>query len=157
LAEAAHAYPEAMEGRPMTEPEVSRFWWRETGREVAGDPRGWLALMLRKAWLFWSSREEPNHLDFGFFRASSLPLSLAIVPFGLLAPLALTGIGFSLVRRPRDARVVWLAVLTAAYAAITSLFFVADRFRLPVTGWIAVLAAGTLVGILARASSERPR
>ncbi|HZE87889.1 MAG TPA: glycosyltransferase family 39 protein, partial [Verrucomicrobiae bacterium] len=34
LKDAAHAYPEAREGRPLSESEVSRFWWGETLREI---------------------------------------------------------------------------------------------------------------------------
>jgi len=64
LKEAARLYPEAAEGRALTEGEVSRFWWRETAREIGRDPGAWAALMVRKGRLFWASYEPPNHLDF---------------------------------------------------------------------------------------------
>jgi len=154
LREAAHAYPESVEGRRMSETEVSRFWWLETRREIAADPAAWAVLMARKLKLFWDSYEIPNHLDFEYFRGDSLPLAIAFVPFGLLAPLALLGMAL-VVTSPRDPRHVALVLLTLAYGASCSLFFIADRFRLPVCGWIALLAGFALDRILARAASGR--
>jgi tetratricopeptide (TPR) repeat protein len=155
LKEAAHAYPEAIEGRPLRESEVSAFWWRETAREIAADPAGFAALALRKLALFWSSYEAPNHLDFEFFRATSLSLSLAAIPFGLIAPLSLTGVALTFTRAWRDRRILLVSLLAVAYGLSCALFFIADRFRLPVTGWLVVLAAGALTEILERASARR--
>src|SRR5262249_26753371 len=96
LKEAAHVYPEAVEGRRLSESQVSAFWWRQTLREVAADPAAWLALLARKIALFWAPRETPNHLDFDFFRAASPALSAAAIPFALAGPAALAGLALAL-------------------------------------------------------------
>ena len=156
LRDAAHAFPEASAGRRMSETEISAFWWREAFREMAADPAAWIGLLFRKVRLFWSSLEAPNHLDFYFFRESSAFLSAAAVPFGLIAPLALVGILLVASGPLRGPPALLLCVLIAAYAASVSLFFIADRFRLPITGWILLPAGGALAFVLAGAR-ERPR
>jgi tetratricopeptide (TPR) repeat protein len=154
LRQAAHAYPEAIAGRPLSEPEVSRFWWAETGREITAAPLEWSGLMFRKARLFWASYEAPNHLDFYFFRSASLPLAAAVIPFGFFGPLGLAGVALILGRglRRRAGRpsreTLFLATATLAYAGICSAFFIGDRFRLPISGWIAVLAGATLAALI---------
>ncbi len=151
LRAAAHTYPEAVAGRPMTEAEVSRFWWLETAREAFQHPAAWAALIGRKAVLFWSSYEAPNHLDFYFFRSGSVPLSASAIPFGLIAPLALTGVALVAAGSSRGRGPIVLAVLSVSYWASVTLFFVADRFRLPATGWLCLLGGASLAEVLSRA------
>ncbi len=203
LRRAAHVYPESIEGRPMSEREISSFWWKETRAEISAAPSSWAGLMLAKLRLFWSSREAPNHLDFYFFQSASLPLAMAVVPFGLLGPLALAGglliVGCTLagrISRFRDTSSVqgtsslrirpdsterveaepgasatipateaaaalpemvtaltmpgplFLAIATLSYAVVASAFFIGDRFRLPATGWITLMAAGSVARIV---------
>ncbi|MBI3448340.1 MAG: glycosyltransferase family 39 protein [Acidobacteria bacterium] len=155
LKEAAHAYPEAMEKRPLSESEVSQFWWGETLREIEADPAAWGALLARKVALFWSPRETPNHLDFEVFRPASPSLSAAVVPFALAGPAALCGLALVVGGAFHDRRVIVLAILVAAYNGACAIFFVADRFRLPAAGWIVVLGAGAATEIAARARSGR--
>jgi tetratricopeptide (TPR) repeat protein len=148
LKAAAHVYPESIAGGPLSESAVSSFWWRETLHEIRKDPRGWAGLMAAKIRLFWSSWEAPTHLDFYYFRGGSIPLSLAAVPFGLMAPLALAAAILALAGRlllddrEKARAALVLAALTLAYGLLTSLFFIGDRFRLSVAGWIFVLASG---------------
>ena len=155
LREAARLYPEAAAGRSLSERDLSRFWWRETVREVLSDPAAWSLLMARKLRLFWSSYEAPNHLDFYFFRESSIALAIAAVPFGLIAPTALLGAGLVFAGALRGRGAIAVALLALAYSGVCAAFFIADRFRLPATGWIVILASGGVSWILRAASGGR--
>jgi tetratricopeptide (TPR) repeat protein len=157
LRRAAHAYPEAVSGGSMTAGEVSRFWWAETVRDVRADPAAWAALVGRKCFLFWSSIEIPNHMDHGYLRGGSLALPAAAVPFGLIGPLALTSVVLILAgsRRGGAPGPGVLLFLTLAYAGGVVLFFVADRFRLPATGWLCLLAGGAVGSIFEAARGRR--
>lgn len=155
LERSARSYPESMAGRSLSAAEVSRFWWRETGREILADPPGWIRLVARKARLFWSSRASPNHLDIDAFRPDSAALSMAAVSPGLIGPLALVGIALTAAGPLRNARSLITAFLIALYWACCVIFFVVDRFRLPVAGWLCLFAGGALAWIVSEALRHR--
>jgi tetratricopeptide (TPR) repeat protein len=112
---------------PMTDREISRFWFGESLRWIRQDPIAWLPLLWRKLRSFWGSWEIPDSVDYYLYREYAPVLRLPIPGFGLLAPLALTGALLALARRgwPR-----LLLGLTAAYSATVILFFVFSRFRM---------------------------
>jgi len=155
LRQAAKAMPEALAGRALGEREVSAFWWRETLREIAASPAASLRLMGTKLRLFWSSQEAPNHLDFYFFREGSPALALAAVPFGLIGPISLVGIFLAAAGPLRSRRALVLCGVVAVYCAGACLFFIADRFRLPITGWLLLPAGGAAAYLLDSARSRR--
>ncbi|MGH7335977.1 MAG: hypothetical protein ACREI7_00240, partial [Myxococcota bacterium] len=137
---------------------VSRYWLARTLDELAADPWGRVALLGKKVvYLLWNA-EIPNNRSFAFAAKEEVPL-LGWLPvrFGLL--LALAAAGLAVVRGigPRssgstssgstssgsrsltlDATLLFVAV----HAAGVVLFFVNDRYRLPLWPALAALAGG---------------
>ncbi|MGD8375919.1 MAG: glycosyltransferase family 39 protein, partial [Acidobacteriota bacterium] len=133
-------------GRPLTRGESSRYWFREGLAAIAADPVRWLRLEFRKLALFWNARELPDNYSYDVFR-EFVPLLRVLPAFGIVAPLALVGIGLE-ARRWRVLLPLYL--LAGAYLAGVLLFFNFSRFRLPALPVLLVLAGATLVGVLDR-------
>ena len=117
----------------------SRYFLGRSCDYIAADPAGYVLLQLRKLYLFWRGDEIPRNLNpYYARRESSLLQALLWVhglafPFGLVGPLALTGL-FLYLRDPqaRSPAADLLLLFTAAYALAVVLFFVTGRYRLPV-------------------------
>ncbi|HVR08944.1 MAG TPA: hypothetical protein VMW75_12920, partial [Thermoanaerobaculia bacterium] len=124
----------------LTPGEVSRLFWRETGREIAADPRAWLRLMLRKVRLFWNAYEVPDAEGFRVYRRESLLLSFDPVVFGTVAPLAAAGL-LALARGDARQRrgALLLALLAGTVCVSVVLFFVFGRYRLAVVPFLVPL------------------
>jgi hypothetical protein len=132
-------------GRPvapeaLTSAEVSRIFWRETGRQIAADPGAWLRLLLRKLRLFWNAYELPDAEGFRVYRAESVLLRCDPVVFGMVAPLAAAGLA-ALVRDGRRREAALLALLAVTTCAAVVAFFVFGRYRLAVVPFLLPLAA----------------
>ncbi len=145
-------------GAPIAPGELTRYWFGRTAGEFAADPVGRLALLGKKALLFFWNAEIPNHRSFDFAAHEEVRL-LAYLPvrFGLVLALALAGLcslpRTPLTRRRREILLLFLVVHAAGVVA----FFVNDRYRLPVWPPIAALAGGGLAFLVARARRRRWR
>ena len=132
----------------------SRFFFSQSWSFVSSDPVGFFGLMLHKARLFWRGDEIPRNLDPYYAREHSSLLQGLLwkdglaFPFGLIAPLALFGLGACLIgplrRSPSGALVL---LFTATYAFSVILFFVTGRYRLPVAPFLLLFAAHGLTTI----------
>ena len=152
----------AARGEPVTERTdpgaVSRYWLGRTGTEVAADPGAWLRLTARKVSLLLWNREIPNNKSWDFVAREEgrllrrLPvrwwLLLGLAPLGLAAAWRAGGAS--------RAGALWVAAHAALLGAGVVLFFVNDRYRIPLWAPMAVLAGGGLVD-LARAARRGPR
>jgi tetratricopeptide (TPR) repeat protein len=129
--------------------EAGLRWWRE-------EPARALALFARKVFLFWNAYETRSSFDVYYFRRLSPTLALPWPGFGLLAPLALVGVGVVLARRSRETGLLVLYVAT--YTLATAAFMVSGRYRLPVLSG-AVPLAGIAVARLVELARQgnRPR
>ena len=137
---------------------VSRYWVGRTRAEIAADPAAWARLMARKVSLLLWNREIPNNKSYDFVAREEgrilrgLPvrwwLLLALAPLGFVA--AWRAGGFS------RAGASWVAAWAALLGAGVVLFFVNDRYRLPLWPALAVLAGGGIVD-LARAARRGRR
>ncbi|MCC6475768.1 glycosyltransferase family 39 protein [bacterium] len=124
-------------GQPMSDGEISDFYY-DKGRDfLSSSPGSAVRLMLRKTALFFNRFEISNNKHLNYF-AGQTPLlpALMLLNFGLLLPLA--GLGLWLRRRLPEARLlIWMI---GAYAFSVILFFIASRFRMPAVPWLCVLA-----------------
>ncbi len=149
---AATAYLEARQrdGAPAAdEPpqpaEVSGYWLRRTGEEIARDPGRWLGLMGRKALFLLWSYEIPNNKSFGFVREHESRL-LRVLPVGWWLLLGLAAVA---VFRVADRRLgFWTVAFLVLHAVGILVFFVNGRYRLPMWPAMAVLAGGALLAVL---------
>ena len=140
--EDTHRIPEQELGRPLTEGEVSAYWFNKGLAWIRGHPGAWLRLTLHKFRLFWVPHEIPNNQPIRFFAGLSDISPLFVLGFPPAAILGLAGLA--------TLRGRWrLWALPVLFGAITMatvvLFFCPARYRLPVVPILLLLAAaGTL-------------
>ena len=128
----------------ITQPsQKAAFFYAKSWEYIHGQPFDYLGLLARKAWTFWQGDELGRNQDIYYWRKYSVLLrgllwkvGLAF-PFGVVAPLALLGLGLTL--RRREAMLPLLFV--AAHFAVVIAFFVADRYRLPAVPVLLLFAA----------------
>ena len=128
--------------------EQSSYFFGKAWEFIRAQPGAYLRLLLYKTYLFWHGDEIGRNQDLYFARNYSSLLSLLLwkgwiaFPFGILAPLALWGIGVALRqglhRRPE---IALLLLFLCAYGLAVVLFFVASRYRLPVIPVLLLFAA----------------
>jgi len=135
-------WAEARAGRQLTDAETDRTYWREGLREVGNHPGRWIKLMIRKALLFWNRAEIPNNRDF-YYHGRRFPLIALLMNIGfpLLLPFAFCGIVLGWKRA--EVKLITLFIVVFFLTAIQ--FFVAARFRHPLTPFLIVLAVGGIV------------
>jgi tetratricopeptide (TPR) repeat protein/4-amino-4-deoxy-L-arabinose transferase-like glycosyltransferase len=119
--------------------EQSDYFFNKSWEFIRSQPGAFLKLLVYKTYLFWHGHELGRNQDLYHAREYSSLLRLLLwesalaFPFGLLAPLALVGIGLAwragLHRRPGPALLLLFAL---SYALSVVLFFAAARYRLPV-------------------------
>lgn len=130
------------------DPWVNQRWFRrEVGRFLRDDPAAFAARLGAKALHALNSRELTRNVDVYLLREWSSLLAGLVwkigpfgFPFGALLPLAVAGCVLAGRRLPA---VVWL--LPAVHLAGLALVFVAARYRVVGTPWLAVPAAWALV------------
>jgi tetratricopeptide (TPR) repeat protein len=128
-------------GRALDAREASRFWISQALDFARGAPRPALMLTLKKVAMFGRAEEIPLNIHYGFAR-QRLRLLQPTLTFGLLLPFALAGAAAVLVARERrrDPDVAFVLLAVPAYAASVVVFFVSDRYRIPVVPLLALLA-----------------
>ena len=133
----------------VTQPSAqSRFFFAEAWDFIYQQPFAYLKLLLYKLYLFWHGDEIGRNQDLYFAREYAPLLQVLLwkygvaFPFGLLAPLALVGLGLSyrngLLRRPEP---LLLALFAGAYMLTVVAFFISARYRLPVVPILLIFAA----------------
>ncbi len=135
-------------GRALRPSEVSDYWTGLALQWIRENPIAWLKLEARKALLFWNVREVWNNRSIDISREFSWVLRLPLLGFGVVAPLALVGLGLS-ARRWRE--LFPLHALVVVYFASAMALFVLSRYRLPLVPVLLVFAAHTVVEAVALA------
>jgi len=146
---------EAMAGRPLNGAQIQRFWLNRTWEAISTHPAHFVRLLLKKFVLFWNGYEIRNNKDI-YFALKFTPVLDWIHRFWnfrVLAPLGLLGIVLAMLCR-RSAEVLWLGLGVGAHMVSVVLFFVCDRYRLPVAPMLIVFAAAAST-ILWRWAKER--
>ena len=130
-------------GRPLKGAEIDRYWLKRGFEFWRATPGKAVLLTLRKLYLWFSGFEVSNNRDIYFFRRYTF-LSLLIhdwrlvkIPFGIVLPLAFVGVYLSR-RSWRRLAPVYLFVISLALSFIV--FFIADRFRMPIVPVALILA-----------------
>ena len=130
----------------------SAHFFAKSWQFISSDPLAYLGLLWRKVYLFWRGDEIPRNLDPYYARTYSSILQVLLwknglaFPFGLIAPLALFGLGAYLLSPARRSPAGSLVLLfTATYAFSVVLFFITARYRLPLVPFLLLFAAHGLV------------
>jgi tetratricopeptide (TPR) repeat protein len=141
LGGSASAAAEAQTGRALKPSGVSAFWTSKAFSFIVHHPARAFGLLWRKIILFWNSYEIPNNLDFYFVRAHFAPvLNITLIGFWLIGPLALAGIIIRIARGLKTAEKL-LFVFLITYMLSVVVFFVTERYRVPVVPVLIVFTA----------------
>jgi hypothetical protein len=116
--------------------EQDRWWYARAAEEIRAAPGRWLRLLGTKTAILLSAAESSNNKALEHFTAVSFPVRHYRWWFGVLVCLGLAG----LVTRPGGAAVSFAAVF-AGFGVSVVLFFVSERYRLPLVPLLAPAAA----------------
>jgi tetratricopeptide (TPR) repeat protein len=125
----ARALAERREGRSMTDADVSSYFVREAVNWIREHPGDAVQLFLHKLRFTFHAQHVALPHSYPFYaQESGTPLRLLVVGPWLLVPLGIVGLIFAAPRSP--GYLAWLAFVPG-YAVAVALFFVAERYRLP--------------------------
>lgn len=136
----------------VREVDRDRFYYKETFRQIAGDPAAALWRAMKRLLLFAGGSEVDTSQDYGYYRKSSFVLKLLFLPAAVILPFALWGVGGA--SRSRKGVNIPLLVLLSYLAAIV-LFPYASRYRMPVFPLLALFASFTIVSLVRSFRSGR--
>jgi hypothetical protein len=142
----------------VTKPaEKTAYFVRLVGRQIVERPLAALSRTVEKFYYVWHGREIRRNQDIALLREASPPLRALVweaglcFPFGLLAPLAF----LALFRRRSEVDVPIIAVTLVLYAAAVAVFFVAERYRLPLVLLMLPLAVDEVFSYFIGATGHR--
>ena len=127
----AQRVAEAGAGRRLSQGEVSSYFARKAIAWAAGHPADAARLTVRKAAILLNAVDVPLNYSLAFYarEPGSLLRLLAVGPW-LLLPLGLVGLLWPDLRAARRGYWLW-AMFVPVYGAAVVVFFVADRYRMP--------------------------
>ena len=146
---------QASTGRTLSPSEVSNYF---TGRAidwVTDHPADALRLWIRKIGILLNRVDVPLNYSYAFYAREprSLLRVLAAGPW-LVLPLGLVGLLWPALRASRRGYWVW-ATFVLVYGASVVLFFVSDRYRMPLLVPLCATAGAALVRLLDLARARR--
>jgi tetratricopeptide (TPR) repeat protein len=127
----------SIEGREVKPSQASAYWTGKGLKFITSQPLKYLRLEARKLLYFLSNYEVPNDYYPETARASSLPLKLAFVNFGLALAFGLAGMVWAW---PRRRQAVPAYLLVAVYLLSSLVFYVLSRLRAPVIPFLLMFA-----------------
>lgn len=142
-------------GRDVTDAEASSYFSGLARRWMLGHPHAAVGLFARKLFYTFHAAHVPLPHSYPFFahETGSILRFLAIGPW-LLVPLGLVGLIWApVISGTRRDFLIW-AAFVPGYAAGVALFFVAERYRLPLLVPLCV-GAGAAIDLVWRALASR--
>lgn len=135
---------ESSAGRRLSPGEVSSYFARRALDWMVGHPADAFKLWIRKIGILLNRVDVPLNYSYAFYaRESSFLRLLAIGPW-LLLPLGLVGLFWPSLRAHHHGYWVW-AMFVPVYGAAVILFFVTDRYRMPLFVPLCAAAGAALV------------
>ena len=153
--EDTRAVAETAVGHPLSDAEVSSYFTQRALTWMAANPAAAGGLLLKKFALVFNARHQ--WLDFSYpYYAYDLDNGLRYLFVGpwLLVPLGLVGLFIAAPSGRRRDFIVW-GLFIPGYALAVALFFVAERYRLPLLVALAVTAGGAGDAVLRAWSDGR--
>ncbi len=139
---------EQMVIRPLLAGQLSlsgqdRWWYAQAVEQIRAAPGDWLRLLGRKTALFLNAAESSNNKALGHFTAISFPVRHYRWWFGALVCLALAGL-----TARTGGPAFFLASASVGFCVSVVLFFVSERYRLPLVPLLAPAAAAGAGAVL---------
>ncbi|MBW1855503.1 MAG: tetratricopeptide repeat protein [Deltaproteobacteria bacterium] len=133
-------YAEEETGKSLTPSQASRYWLFKGLNFIKDNPSDAFFLYAKKFALLWRKEEIPLNIDYSLSKTFSPLLRLHLVPFGIIAPLAILGIILLLKRK----RTMLLILFIFSYMASVIIFFVSARYRLPIVPFLIICSSYAL-------------
>lgn len=151
-AQGAPKYLSGRLGRAVGPAEVSGILYRLAWEEIRDDPGAFLKLAGKKTLSLVNAREAGLNLSFDYMREALSP-ALWLMPVGMWLLVPLGAMGIFAGRRERMTLAV--AALGLVYGATVIMFFISDRYRLPLHVPLAALSGVGLQGLIEAAKARR--
>ncbi|MEO6995127.1 MAG: hypothetical protein ABI273_16085 [Lacunisphaera sp.] len=135
-------YQQATGRTETTIPAMNSYWRGRFISEVAAHPLAWLRLLGRKAYALCNDWEQYNNKTYAFHRERTPWLRWNPLSWGIFFVLGMAGLA-QLALADRS-RAMVIGLIMGVYALSVLLFYVSDRFRLPLVALNTVLAARAL-------------
>ena len=157
LALDARHVAETASRRSLTDAEVSSYYTSLAWTWIRQHPVAWAALLLRKTFAVFNAAHVSTPFSYTFYAydAGTLLRFLLIGPW-LLMPLGVFGLSREAARAGNTSAIAWLSFVPA-YAASVVLFFITERYKLPIFVALAVAAGGGAEALRADFMTRRPR
>jgi len=126
-----------------------RWWYARAAEQIRAAPGRWVGLLGTKAALFLNAAESSNNKALEHFTAISFPVRHYRWWFGGLVCLALVGLAAR-----AGGPAIFYAFVCAGFGVSVVLFFVSERYRLPIVPLLAP-AAGAGAGAVLHAVRSR--
>lgn len=127
-------------GRPLSNKEINRFWFKKGFDYIFSQPFAYLKLIFKKFFIFINGYE-PQDIENLYFAKKFIPLlRLPLISFYFISPLGI--LGWLLCRKKPETSLIKLFIL--AYAISNILYFVTSRYRLPAVPYLIIFASYSL-------------
>ena len=123
--------------------EVSSYFYGEGIRFALSHPLEFLRISGKKLYLFWNHIEIPNNNSFYTYAEYSSILTELPIGFWLIGPLGILGLWIAWKEKLGQAMVTFVVI----YTTVSILFFVCDRFRVPLVPILCLFSGVALVRI----------
>ena len=144
-------------GRAVSDAETSSYFYGLARTWITTHPLQAAALLVRKFYYVFNAAHVPLPHSYPFYAYDSgTALRFYAIGPWLLIPLGLAGLVFVPTRGRRSDYLIWLSFVPM-YAAAVALFFVAERYRLPLLVPLCVGAGAALSHLVSQRSIQRPR
>ena len=118
--------------------EISNLYYKEGFEFIFSQPITASKLLFKKLYMSWNAFEVSNNQNAYFFKRYSPLIRILPIGFWLVGPLSLVGMGLSFGSKRKT---VLLVLFILSYTATTVMFFVADRYRLPVLPFLIIFSS----------------
>ncbi|MFH1368399.1 MAG: tetratricopeptide repeat protein [Elusimicrobiota bacterium] len=139
-------------GRMLKPSESSKYWFIEGIRYIANNKLHYLGLAVDKVKYLLNDYEAPDNTYYDFDKRFSYILRSDIFTFGLMLPIAIIGMAFSL-REYKKYLAIYGIIL--GYAAFLVLFFVTSRYRIVMTPFLIIFAAVGINSIIVNIRNKK--
>ncbi len=132
-------------GHELTLSQAASYWQDQALRDVFQNPVGWIRLQFKKLWWILRNEEVANNFSFRAMQMINTVVNSLPVRWGLLLPLALTGIVMFWQMRKR----LWFYwIYFAGYVLTVMMFFASSEYRFPLVIMLLPLAGAGIAGIV---------
>ena len=129
---------ETGESGPLNIDHLNNYWRSKTLATIRAEPTVWLGLMVHKVYFLLNDFEQYNNKTFAIQKALSPGLRFNPLGWGITLLLCASGLTLAAMKRRVFAGLVFLAGIGTFYAVGVVLFFVSDRFRLPLLPFVCI-------------------